>query len=56
MKFINYLESIAGIGIYPMISLMIFFIFFMLLFWFVFKADKTYIAELKQIPLDEVTE
>jgi cytochrome c oxidase cbb3-type subunit 3 len=52
MKFINYLESITGIGIYPLISLMIFFIFFVLMFLFVMKADKKYIHHLKQLPLN----
>ena len=31
MKFINYLEGIAGVGIFPMISLLIFFVFFIVL-------------------------
>lgn len=53
MKFINYLESIAGIAIYPMISLFIFFIFFSVLIFYVIKADKGHIAELKNLPLDD---
>jgi cytochrome c oxidase cbb3-type subunit 3 len=53
MKFINYLESIAGIAIYPMISLFIFFVFFMLLTVYLFKANKQHISELKNIPLDK---
>ena len=52
MKFINYLESIAGIAVYPMISLFIFFLFFSLLLAYTFKADKQHITELKNIPLD----
>ncbi len=52
MKFINYLESIAGIAIYPMISLFIFFLFFSLLIVYLIKADKQHIKELKNIPLD----
>ncbi len=53
MKFINYLESIAGIAIFPMISLFIFFTFFTLLIWYVIKADKSHIAELENMPLDK---
>jgi len=53
MKFINYLESIAGIAIYPMISLFIFFIFFSLLIAYVVKADKQHITELENMPLNE---
>ncbi|HSH64430.1 MAG TPA: CcoQ/FixQ family Cbb3-type cytochrome c oxidase assembly chaperone [Bacteroidia bacterium] len=52
MKFINYLESIAGIAIYPLISLFIFTIFFLLLTMYAIKADKKHISELKNIPLD----
>lgn len=52
MKFINYLESITGIGIYPLTSLMIFFIFFLLVTLFVLKADKSYINRAKNIPVN----
>lgn len=55
MKFINYLESIAGVAIYPMLSLSIFFIFFSLLIVYVMKADKQHIDDLKNIPLDNKT-
>lgn len=47
------MESIEGIATYPMISLLIFFVFFALLFWWVFTARKEYIEEVSQIPLDE---
>ncbi|MEO7174697.1 MAG: CcoQ/FixQ family Cbb3-type cytochrome c oxidase assembly chaperone [Saprospiraceae bacterium] len=52
MKFINYLESISGIEIYPLISLLIFFFFFAALLISVFTADKKEIDEIKNIPLD----
>ncbi len=52
MKLINYLESISGIAIYPMISLTIFFVFFTLLIIYALKADKKHIQDLKNIPLD----
>ncbi len=50
MKFINYLERITGVGIYPLVSLLIFFAFFSALLYWVFKADKKYIREMKYIP------
>jgi hypothetical protein len=53
MKFKNYLESIAGIGIYPLISLLIFFIFFLLLTIWAIRVRKDYVADMKQIPLSE---
>jgi hypothetical protein len=53
MKFINYLESIAGIGIFPLISLTLFFSFFVVLLVWVFKVKKERILEMKNIPLNE---
>ncbi|MDF2438689.1 MAG: CcoQ/FixQ family Cbb3-type cytochrome c oxidase assembly chaperone [Bacteroidota bacterium] len=52
MKFINYLESISGVAIFPLISLAIFFTFFTLLIIYVMKADKGHISDLKNIPLN----
>jgi hypothetical protein len=52
MKFIHYLKSIAGVEIYPMLSLFIFLIFFVALTIYAIKADKDHITELKNIPLD----
>ena len=46
------METIAGIEIYPILSLLIFFIFFVLLFWWVFTAKKDYIQNMEQIPLE----
>ena len=50
MKFIHYLERITGVGVFPMISLLMFFVFFIVLLAWVLKADKKYISELKNIP------
>ena len=53
-KFLKgHLESITGIEIYPLISLIIFFTFFMILFWWVFTAKKEYINTVSNIPLDQ---
>lgn len=51
MKFRHYLETISGVEIYPMISLLVFFTFFALLLFFVIKANKKDIEELENIPL-----
>ena len=48
----NHLETITGIEIYPLISLVIFFTFFVVLFWWVFTAKKEYITKVSNIPLD----
>lgn len=46
------MDSIAGIEIYPIISLLIFFTFFVVLFWWVFTAKKDYINSVSNMPLD----
>ncbi len=53
LKFVkNHMESIDGIATYPMVSLLIFFVFFTLLFWWVFTASKAHIKEMGELPLD----
>ena len=54
LKFVkNHIESIEGIATYPMISLLIFFIFFAVLFWWVLTASKEHIKEVSELPLDD---
>ncbi len=55
MKFINYLESIAGVSIFPMISLMIFFIFFVSLIIYASKilSNET-VSILENVPLNDM--
>ncbi len=53
LKFVkNYMETISGIEIYPIISLLIFFAFFVILFWWVFSAKKEYINTVSNLPLE----
>ncbi len=47
------METIDGVATYPMISLLIFFVFFTLLFWWVITASKSYIKEVSELPLEE---
>ena len=51
MKFINYLESITGIGVYPLVSLMIFFIFFLGVTLYIALGRKEYFETLSNLPL-----
>lgn len=44
--------SIDGVEIYPIVSLLVFFIFFLILGWYVYKTDKKHIDEMKQVPLE----
>jgi len=49
------MTGIEGIEIYPIISLLIFFIFFTMLFFWVVTAKKDYIDEVSNIPFDTDT-
>ena len=53
MKFIIYQEGITGVGIYPLASFIIFFVFFSLVTLYTLRADKKHLAELSNIPLDK---
>ncbi len=55
MKFQSYLETIAGIEIYPMISLIIFVVFFCLLSVRVVRMKKEEISILENLPLADGT-
>jgi cbb3-type cytochrome oxidase subunit 3 len=47
------METIAGVAIYPILSLLIFFLFFVGLALWVFSYKKDKIDELSQIPLND---
>jgi cbb3-type cytochrome oxidase subunit 3 len=47
------METIAGVAIYPILSLLIFFLFFVGLGLWVFSYKKEKIDELSQIPLND---
>jgi cytochrome c oxidase cbb3-type subunit 4 len=49
----QYAQTIVGIDIYPKVSLIIFLLFFVVLLITVMRADKKYIEELSEIPLDK---
>lgn len=48
----HHLDTIKGVEIYPMISLILFFIVFTTMLYFVFKMPKKSIDELSNLPLD----
>jgi cytochrome c oxidase cbb3-type subunit 3 len=52
MKFIHYLTNIAGIDVFPLFSLLVFFLFFVGLLAYVFSADRKAIGELKNLPFE----
>jgi len=47
------METIAGVAIYPVVSLLIFFFFFVGLGFWVFSYKKEKINELSQIPFQD---
>lgn len=49
------LSSIENIEIYPIISLLIFVLFFVGMFIWVIRVDKNYVAEMKEMPLKDKT-
>jgi cytochrome c oxidase cbb3-type subunit IV len=49
----NVLETIQGIEIYPLISFVIFFSFFVILIVSVIRMKKEYIDEISRLPLDD---
>ena len=53
MKFINYLEKITDVSIYPLTSFIIFGVFFLIVLAWAVKADKKMIEEISNIPLDK---
>lgn len=53
LKYIKgYAASIEGIDLYPMISLMIFFLFFVGVLYYVKKMDKGFVSDMNSLPLE----
>jgi cytochrome c oxidase cbb3-type subunit IV len=50
------LQNIDHIAIWPVISFIIFFTFFLGLLWWVFTADKNFMNEMGRKPLQEGSE
>lgn len=51
MKYKHYLETIAGIEIYPLFSLIVFTLFFAVLIIWALRADKGFINRMSEMPL-----
>ncbi|MEJ1237038.1 cytochrome C oxidase Cbb3 [Chryseolinea sp. T2] len=51
----NVLQSIENIQVWPVISFVIFFLFFLCLLWWVFTADRDYIEKMKGLPAEDNT-
>ena len=53
MKVKHYLETIANIEIFPLISLVLFTAFFAGVVWYVIKMDKKTIETVSNLPLED---
>jgi len=51
----NVLQSIENVQVWPVISFVIFFLFFLCLLWWVFTADRGYIEKMSSLPVDDNT-
>jgi cbb3-type cytochrome oxidase subunit 3 len=49
----NVLQNITNIEIWPIISFVVFFVFFLCLLWWVFRVDKKFIAEMAALPIED---
>lgn len=57
MRFVQpYLESIAGVEIYPIITILIFFVFFLIIGIWVLRMDKSFIKTMSHLPLSDEEE
>lgn len=55
MKFRNYLQTIEGVGIYPLIGLLIFTALCVGLIWYVIRMDKQTVKAISRLPLEDGT-
>ncbi|WP_428659134.1 cbb3-type cytochrome c oxidase N-terminal domain-containing protein [Runella sp.] len=55
MKFRNYLQTIDGVAIYPLIGLLIFTGIFIGLIWYIIRMDKQTIQKMSNMPLEDGT-
>lgn len=56
MKFSNYLTQIKSVSIYPIISLVIFVVFFTAVIWYAYRTSSDTIKEIERLPLDDEDE
>jgi cytochrome c oxidase cbb3-type subunit 3 len=55
MKFRNYLQTIDGVAIYPLIGLLIFAGIFVGLVWYLVRMDKKTVQKISHLPLEDGT-
>jgi cytochrome c oxidase cbb3-type subunit 4 len=50
----NVLQSIENIQVWPVVSFVIFFVFFLCLLLWVFTTDKKFIDKMKSLPIEDI--
>ncbi len=53
MKFSTYLTQIHGVSIFPIISLVMFVVFFILVLFWMYRLDKNEIERIENLPFDD---
>lgn len=53
MKFSTYLEQIAGVSIYPVVSLALFAVFFSAVLYLTFSMNKDEVRHIENLPLND---
>lgn len=46
------LQSIDHVAVWPVVSFVIFFLFFMCLVWWTFSVDRKFVEKMKNLPID----
>jgi cytochrome c oxidase cbb3-type subunit IV len=49
----QFLANVTGMDGYLIFSMVLFFLFFVGLIWWVYKADQSYINEMEKLPFDQ---
>ncbi|MEW6701791.1 MAG: cytochrome C oxidase Cbb3 [Bacteroidota bacterium] len=52
----EHFSKIEGVGIFPVISLIVFFLFFVVTIVWVFRLDKKYLSRMENLPLESSLE
>lgn len=53
MKLSNYLVEISGVSIFPIISLLLFVVFFVGVLWWVIRMNASTVSYIAQLPIDD---
>ena len=49
----EFLQSVDGISVYPIVSLIVFVLFFVIILIWMLKVDKNYIKKMEKLPFEK---